>query len=477
MSKARILIVEDSFIVSFHLKATLESEGYVVIGQCNSGENALEFVELTRPDLVLMDIMLSGKLDGIETASELRAKHNLPVIYITALTDKDTINRAKVTEPFGYLTKPFEDLQIFTVIEMALYKHDVESRLKQSEAKFFSTVNSISDCVVSVDRDFRVSYINPSAESITGWNVVDAIGQAVGEVLSLVQDGDQSGKVNPLQCAIAPGKSSHLPDDLILIRKNGEPVPIGESSISTMVDKTGRISGFIIIFRDLTAKREHRRLMTEIKRYEIAAQIEGQEKERFRIAKDLHDGLGQMLNAIKMNLSMLVADSGEVLNLSRLLDEAIQESIRISENLLPAKLRDFELPVCLNSFCASMAQSTKLNVRFEMHGTHFHMSQSQKVNFFRIAQEAVNNAVKHSRASTILLLLEEENGLIRLTIEDNGTGRTGKNESVISTGSGLVNMRDRADSMGGKFLLANAENGTRVIVEVPVNKLKIHAES
>ncbi len=144
LSKAGILIVEDSFIVAYHLQTTLESEGFRVLSTQDSGEGALEFIEKQRPDLVLMDIMLNGRMDGIETARIIKLRYNLPIIYITALTDKDTIQRAKITEPYGYLTKPFEDREIFTVIEMALYKHDIETRLRQSEEKHF-TARSISD--------------------------------------------------------------------------------------------------------------------------------------------------------------------------------------------------------------------------------------------------------------------------------------------------------------------------------------------
>ncbi len=132
-----------------------------------------------------MDIMLNGKMDGIEAAAILKAKFNVPVIYITALTDKGTIGRAKVTEPYGYLTKPFEDREIFTIIEMALYKHDIESRLKQSEERYFSTINSISDAVVAIDKDFNISYVNPSGSGITGWPLEEAIGQGVTSVLKL----------------------------------------------------------------------------------------------------------------------------------------------------------------------------------------------------------------------------------------------------------------------------------------------------
>src|SRR5688572_16736289 len=201
MSKAGILIVEDSFIVAFHLQKTLESEGYTVISTEASGESALEVLQKQKPDLVLMDIMLSGKLDGIETSRIIQAKYHLPVIYITALTDKETIQRAKITEPYGYLTKPFEDREIFTVIEMALYKHDIESRLRQSEEKYFSTIRSISDAVVVLDKYLCINYLNPSAEFLTGWKLPKAQGKPVQEIMRM-RAADDEHFINPLQCSL-----------------------------------------------------------------------------------------------------------------------------------------------------------------------------------------------------------------------------------------------------------------------------------
>ena len=185
MSKAGILIVEDSFIVAFHLRKTLESEGYEVMGIENSGEAAIAFIEKQRPALVLMDIMLGGRMDGIETTRTIRSRYHLPVIYITALTDKETIQRAKITEPYGYLTKPFEDREVFTVVEMALYKHEIELKLRQSEEKFFSTVRSISDAVIIIDEQYRITYMNPSAEAITGWALPKMSGRALQEIFLL----------------------------------------------------------------------------------------------------------------------------------------------------------------------------------------------------------------------------------------------------------------------------------------------------
>lgn len=477
MPKATILIVEDSYIVAYHLQATLENEGYEVVGKCNSGEAAIQFIENRRPDLVLMDIMLTGQMDGIQAATILKSRFNVPVIYITALTDKDTIGRAKITEPFGYLTKPFEDWEIFTVIEMALYKHEIESRLRQSEEKYFTTVNSISDAVITIDRDYHITFMNPTAIAMTQYALTEAMGKPVTEILNLKDDSTQEVGVNPIQCSIGIGNFNRMPDDLILIGKHYKEIPIGESSLSPLLDNKDNFVGLIIVFKDMTEKKEHEKLVKEMERSRIAAIIEGQEKERGRIAKDLHDGLGQMLNAIKMNTKVIVRDHEAASNLAKLLDEAIQESVRISENLLPSKLKDFDLAVCLRSLCNNIEKSTHSHISFDAHGHNFEMGQLQKVNFYRIAQEAVNNAIKHAHADTIAVQLNAGNKAIQLSIEDNGKGMAAERPVAMHGQNGLINMRDRAEIMGGKLTIeSDLKRGTLVIVEVPVDKLFVHGE-
>jgi PAS domain S-box-containing protein len=469
LSKAGILIVEDSFIVAYHLQTTLESEGYRVLGTEDSGEGALAFLEKNKPDLILMDIMLNGTMDGIETARSVKAKYNLPVIYITALSDKDTIQRAKVTEPFGYLTKPFEDREIFTVIEMALYKHDIESRLRQSEEQYFSTIRSISDAVVVLDKHFCISYLNPSAQSLTGWTLPKAQGKPFLEVMMVRNVGEDTTYINPLQCSLE-GRVSSIHKNLCLISNAGHETPIGEGSISPVIDNKENCTGLVMIFKDLTEKTERERLMKEFETRRMAALFEGQEKERIRIAKDLHDGLGQMLNAIKMSVNLNSTNDKRADELSKLIDDAIQESIRISENLLPSKLRDFDLATCLRSLCTQMRSSVNLQISFESLGSPQEIDQKQKINFYRIAQEALNNAVKHARAKSIMVQLNEETDSIQLSVEDDGQGLAAANEvKSNSARNGLVNMRERAEIMGGTFIIESDENrGTLIIVEAPV---------
>ncbi|MEX0745238.1 MAG: response regulator [Phycisphaeraceae bacterium] len=131
--QARILIVEDEQLVAQDLRVTLERQRYEITATVPSAEDAFQCVQADRPDLVLMDIQLQGEMDGIQAAEILRANHDLPVIYLTAHGDKHTLERAKVTEPFGYILKPFDEQSLYSNIELALYRHQMEMRIRKSE--------------------------------------------------------------------------------------------------------------------------------------------------------------------------------------------------------------------------------------------------------------------------------------------------------------------------------------------------------
>jgi PAS domain S-box-containing protein len=473
MVETGILIVEDSFIVAMHLQKSLESHGYRVSTIVDSGEGALKEIKMRRPSLVLMDIMLNGKLDGIETAREIKKHFHVPVVYITALSDTDTIQRAKITEPYGYLNKPFDDRQIFTTIEMALYKHAMETKLRQSEERFYSTVKSISDAVISVDFNFNVVYLNPSAERITGWKLSQAYSKSILEVLLVSDDETSNAIINPLQCSLTGEKDSVMPPNLVLIAKNSSQIPIGEGSISPIVNDSGVAIGLVLIFKDLTEKISHKKIIKDLERKSLAALLDGQESERSRIAKDLHDGLGQTLNAIKMNINFKYDDEKKKQVLSKLIDEAIVESVKISENLLPAKLKDFDLGTCLRSFCDDVSNVSAIPVRFNDYSNDAtEIEQSQKINFYRIAQEAVNNALKHSAAQVINVQLNIDNDHIQLMIEDDGRGFDKEGRYDLSRHHGLVNMRDRAEIMNGTFTIeSDHSRGTLIIVDAPLKQI------
>ncbi|NMB79408.1 MAG: response regulator [Methanomicrobiales archaeon] len=138
MGKPAIFIVEDEAIVANDIRETLKSLGYDVPGIAKSGEIAIEKVGELRPDLVLMDIHLATEMDGVETAGKIHILYDIPVIYLTAYADKVLLDRAKVTEPYGYVVKPYDERELHSVIEMALYKHRIEREIKKRDAILFA---------------------------------------------------------------------------------------------------------------------------------------------------------------------------------------------------------------------------------------------------------------------------------------------------------------------------------------------------
>ncbi|MBF0319424.1 MAG: diguanylate cyclase [Nitrospirae bacterium] len=131
MNKTRIMIVEDEAITGSYIQSTLENLGYIVTSITSTATEAIEMAGQDRPDLVLMDIQIMGPMDGIEAAHEIRMRFNIPVVYLTAHSDGKTLERAKITEPFGYVIKPFDNRELISNIEMALYKHKAEIKLKE----------------------------------------------------------------------------------------------------------------------------------------------------------------------------------------------------------------------------------------------------------------------------------------------------------------------------------------------------------
>jgi AmiR/NasT family two-component response regulator len=144
-SKVRLLVVEDETIVALDLQNSLKILGYEVVGTASNGLDAIAKANHTRPDLVLMDVILQGDMDGVQTAEVIHSQFNIPVIFLTACADEKTLERAKVTEPFGYMIKPFEERELHSHIEISLYRHRMERRLRESEERYFLATQGSND--------------------------------------------------------------------------------------------------------------------------------------------------------------------------------------------------------------------------------------------------------------------------------------------------------------------------------------------
>ena len=155
-NKIRILIVEDETLVSFDLKNIISNLGYEVVGVVRTGEDAFSKAFQEKPDLILMDIMLSGKLNGIDTAEQIKKSMDVPIIYLTAYGDNETLQNAKLTKPFGYIIKPFEERTIHSAIEIALYNFKMEMKLRESEMRYRHLAEKLKEVNDSKDQFFSL---------------------------------------------------------------------------------------------------------------------------------------------------------------------------------------------------------------------------------------------------------------------------------------------------------------------------------
>lgn len=190
MTKATILIVEDEAITSMALKSSLEDMGYSVCGIARAGELAVQKAEELKPDLIMMDIMLAGEMTGIEAAEEIRKNYHIPVIFLTAFSDDQYINEAKLTEPYGYILKPVREQELKTTIAMAFYKNAMDRIVREQAEIIRVLLNETRDLHFLIDRDGSFIAVNEALAKRAGRGVDELIGSAVSEMV-------ESGYLSP----------------------------------------------------------------------------------------------------------------------------------------------------------------------------------------------------------------------------------------------------------------------------------------
>jgi PAS domain S-box-containing protein len=285
MVNEKILIVEDKMIVAENLKNKLEKLGYIVGETVASGEEAIKIASESRPDLILMDIRLEGDIDGIDAANQIKKKWKIPVIYVTAYADDETLRRASITESYGYVLKPFELRELRGNIEMALYKHKAEEELegyrnnlkklvkertnklllankklnleinnrkkaeeeiKRMRDNLQNIIDSASEVIISIDKDFKVQTWNMRAELLTGYKRRDIIGKNISKLPVFINSKNLR---NNLKQIIQ--KEKPYSDNLILNTGNNEKRII-KTSCSIIYGENDNFSGVLFVGNDIT---------------------------------------------------------------------------------------------------------------------------------------------------------------------------------------------------------------------------------
>lgn len=246
-----ILLVEDERLVALDLQQTLRELGYDAFAIASSADEAISEASRRCPDVVLMDIRIKGGLDGIEAAAILRERFDVPILYLTAHADDATVNRAKNTEPYGYLLKPVRTVELRSSIELALYRHNMQRQLRVRERWYSTTLRSIADAVVTVDLAGNITFMNKIAESLTGVSLAEGLGKPAARVLQFV--GESEPFEHPLSRALREQRSVELSDVALKNLATGNERLIADSA-APVVDQQEPL-GAVMVFRDVTEQR------------------------------------------------------------------------------------------------------------------------------------------------------------------------------------------------------------------------------
>ncbi|WP_028587244.1 HD domain-containing phosphohydrolase [Desulfocurvus vexinensis] len=249
--KPTILVVEDETIVAMDIRHRLTNLGYSVADVVPTGEGAVEAARRLRPDVVLMDIMLAGAMDGVQAAGAIAQSCDIPVIFVTAYADEETLQRAKATQPFGYVIKPFDDREVHTAIEMAHYKHSNEQRRRKERKWLETTLDSVGEGIVATDARGQVNYLNAVAGRVLGLGLDEARHRPLARVLPLREEGGQP--VDLLPRVLEGGCPLHA-EGLVLRAPAGE-LPV-DMTACLVADEGGEAQGVVMAFRDISGRRE-----------------------------------------------------------------------------------------------------------------------------------------------------------------------------------------------------------------------------
>ncbi|HEY9643781.1 MAG TPA: ATP-binding protein [Coleofasciculaceae cyanobacterium] len=292
--KVQILVVEDEYIIAENLRENLESLGYSVSDTASSAIEAIEKAEELQPDIVLMDIRLQGEMDGIQAAEQIWNRLQIPVIYITGHSDRSTLERAKVTFPFGYILKPVKEQEVYVAIETALNRYERE--------QFLSTVlRRIGDGVIVVDTRYQIKYLNRVAEIFTGWQLNEARDQDLMTVLNLVDEETRQPVENPAISAFRQDSVVYLNRRVLLITKDGTTFPVTDS-VASLMDKRGNLTGAVLVFRNDTQRRLQEEYSLALQRAQL---MEQQMAELQRLDKLKDDFLSTVSHELRTPLTVI----------------------------------------------------------------------------------------------------------------------------------------------------------------------------
>ena len=475
-----ILIIEDVVHDAELIEQELQSGGIAFHSRrVENREALLRELQQGCPDVVLSDFTLP-EFDALQALHLLRQRQlDIPFILVTGTRSEEVAVECIREGADDYILKASLK-RLPSSIANALQKRTIEqarfhaeAALRRSEEQYRLIAENTRDLISLVDVQGRFLYASPSHRSSLGYAPEELAGK---ELLELVHPEDRAVVRLAWEQAL-PFKESRIAE-VRLRRQSGE-YRVFESIGNWIFDETGKPQRAVVLSRDITRRKEAEEALRGLPRLIRAAQ----EAERRRVARELHDSVIQILSSVKFRLQAMeekLIDKHRTAWRNTLkaqvhLEKAIQEVRRISRNLRPSELDDLGLAPAVRSLCSEFGERTGVAVDLAITKLPKTLPNDMELNLYRIIQEALGNIEKHSRASRVSLRLGREASQLRTVIRDNGRGfdpQAPHNKKSKPSGMGLVDMRERAAFVGGRWQLRSAPGtGTEIVVEMPLKSV------
>ena len=429
MDKTKILIVEDEIIIAMEIADRLGSMGYEVLRIVANGSDAISVALQENPTLILMDIMIQGDMDGIETATKIRSISDIPVIYLTANADEATLQRAKVSDAFGYLIKPFEERELGTTIEMALYKHKMEAKLRANEEQFRSLFENSTIGIYRMDLEGKILLGNHEILKILGCNSLKELGNK--KAYDFIVGGYEALK-KMLEEVQKNGRIKNY--KLEVVRNDGSKIPVSVSG-SFVKDQNGvrRLDGTI---EDISLQQKYQKEL-------IKAKEKAEESDRLKseflagmsheirtpintimsFVSLLEDDLkgknnsdyDEIFNAIELGSLRLTRTVDSILNMAQFQAgtfEVFKIKIDLVEDILRNLTEEFQ----------NAAKQRGLELRFTNIATKTKLL-GDKYSISQLFVNLIDNALKYTKNGYVeVKVYHDEDGILSVDIKDTGIG-------------------------------------------------------
>jgi two-component system sensor histidine kinase UhpB len=481
MLKKKIFIIEDDPVIARDLAKILSGIGYLVTTFSSVNKRLLWRVKQDMPDLVFIGLAPRDKCQGIESGRKIRQKLDIPIVFLTAHSDKKTIKMTLKAQSFGCLLKPVDKKTLEMVIAVALSRHAEEKKLKESllesENRYRQLVDNISEGIVIQDKDGNVTFANDRFLGILGYKREEVLQRPITKLFG------EGWLKKSEESKASPGETRWRSVELGWRKKDRSRV-YTLFSRQPIYDAKGQIQGSVAVLTDITDRREAE---IELRRSHEALRSLSQhiqsvrEEESKRIASEIHDELGQQLTALKIDLSWLSSrvpspekNGTQILDkihqMDRLVDYTIQTVQKISAELRPVLLDDLGLAPAIEWLAQDFENRTKIKCRVNISIDEIDLNLECSTAIFRISQEALTNVARHAKATCVDISLKERNGGLILNIADNGKG-INHDEINAPSSLGLMGMRERVRPFGGEVSIGGSRRGgTTVTVVVPLGK-------